>query len=278
MRYCSLSSSSHGGNAYLVEGGDGTRVLFDCGVSIRRLETYLAEVGVLPDSLSALFMTHDHADHVAALRVKRTFPVKYPLPVYASGGFWTAWDRLWRPESVPATLRRLAENRRPIRVDGLRITPFTKPHDAPEPVSYLVDDGTEQLVILTDAGHVPAELTALLQGRHHYIFESNHDREMEMRSGRAPYLITRVLGQLGHLSNDQAAAALSTLISAATRSILLAHLSRDCNRPELAHQVVASALAPGGYRGDLAVAPATQPSPWYPTAVAAGQQLRLSGL
>lgn len=272
MRFCSLSSCSQFGNAYLVEGADGTRVLVDCGVRIRRLERYLSELGVAPESISALLMTHDHADHVAALAVRTPFAVKYRIPVWATAGFWRAWDP--RGARVPQELRRVVGGA-PLQIGGLRVQPFAKPHDAADPVSYLIHDGPERLTVLTDLGHLPDGLRPLLAGCEHYILESNYDYQMELRSGRAPLLVGRVLGDYGHLSNDQAAAALAALAGEQTRTVLLAHLSLDCNTPELARRTVAAALAQQGRQVRVEVAPPDRPSPWFTAPDPARVQLRI---
>lgn len=263
MRFCSLSSCSQFGNAYLVEGSDGTRLLVDAGVRIRKLEQYLAELEVPPASISAILMTHDHSDHVAALAVKNPFAVKHHIPVWATAGFWQAWDR--GMERVPAALRRTVTGA-PLQIGGLRVQPFAKPHDAPEPVSYLIQDGDTRLTVLTDLGHLPTGLHPLLAGCDHYILESNYDHQMEISSGRGYDLIHRVIGRYGHLSNDQAAEALAALAAPHTQTVLLAHLSLDCNTPELAYRTVADALSRASLQPHLAVAPPDRPSPWFSTA------------
>jgi len=118
------------------------------------------------------------------------------------------------------------------------------------------------LGLATDLGHVNGRVTDHLAGCTHLILESNHDRQMQLASGRPRSLIERVLSNEGHLSNDQAAAALAKLAAACTRTVLLAHLSLDCNTPDLAKAVADHSLARAGWRGNLQAAPGSSPSGW----------------
>lgn len=276
MRFCSLSSCSQFGNAYLVEAADGTRVLVDVGVRIRRLEQYLAEVGVEPASISAIFMTHDHADHVAALTLRTPFPNKHRIPVFATGGFWRAFARRGVP--LNPLLQRTLRGPDPVQVGPLTVRPFAKPHDAPDPVSYVIGEGEERLAVVTDLGHVPREAHGLLSGCDYYIFESNHDREMELGSGRSWDLIQRVVGDWGHLSNLQAAEALAALAGARTREVVLAHLSLDCNTPDLARATVHGCLQSAGFRASVTVAPPDRPSPWFAGTTSNTPKFGVSGI
>ncbi len=256
MRFCSIASSS-GGNAYLVTGRDGTAVLVDCGVSLRRLEAGLTAFGVAPGDVAGVFMTHEHADHVQALRLRHPFPVRHGLPVFAPAGFWDA------AQTGPGLDRRVIASGRSVRLGGLTVTAFPKPHDAAEPVGYLVEDGRESVGMATDLGTVTHDVLSALHGADHLIFESNHDPVLEARSGRPPYLIRRVMGDRGHLSNQQAGQALALLATSRTRTILLAHLSEECNLPELALETVTDYLAGSPFTGLLATAPHRHPSPLY---------------
>jgi len=248
VRFCSLASSSRAGSAYLIEGGDGTRVLVDCGPGIRRLEAGLEGLGLAPSSLSGVLLTHGHHDHIRALKLKSPFTVKHGVPLYASAplldlvGWWGCAGEVLRPGRVT-------------RVGGLDVLPFLKPHDADDPLGFLIDDGESRLAVLTDLGWVPPDVLALLRDTTYFIFEANHDVEMETNSGRPFHLIRRVLGSEGHLSNDQAGEALAAAVGPRTRMVLLAHLSDECNTPRLAFETVGSYLDQAGYGGGLCVAP-----------------------
>jgi len=242
MRFCSLASSSKAGSAYLVEGGDGTRLLVDCGLGIRKLEARLWQTGVGPAGLAGVLVTHGHADHVAALRLRHPFTAKHRVPLYAAG-------------HLIHTLTHPVRAGRPFRVGGLEVTAFRKPHDAPDPLGFLITDGEAQIAVLTDLGTVYGETVRLLRGSTFLVFESNHDVEMELRSGRPGHLIRRVLGDQGHLSNEQAGKALAGIVGPETKMVLLAHLSDECNTPELAYGTAARHLDQAGYGGGLGVAP-----------------------
>jgi phosphoribosyl 1,2-cyclic phosphodiesterase len=256
FRFCSLSSSSVFGNSYYVETPDGVRLLLDCGVPLRRLERCLAIIGVEPSSVTALFITHGHRDHTAALDLKHPFAQRYRIPVYATGGFWRTSGAKTHLEP---DLRRHVVPGRPVDLGRCRVEPFLKPHDAAEPVGYTVRSSGRALSIATDLGCVPESVSDAVKDSDYLILESNHDRDMELNSGRSRRLIERVLSDVGHLSNDQAARALSRVVSRRTRLVLLSHLSIECNTPDLALRAARAALSP---RCDtvIEVAPPDRPS------------------
>lgn len=266
----SLSSSSTHGNAYLAGGPDGTVILIDCGVRLRRLERFLRESNVEPAALSGIFLTHEHVDHVAALDLQRPFTERHGVPAYAPAKFWARWTG-----PPDRDLCRYIEHGQTLAVGSLRVTAFRKPHDTVDPVSYVIAAGDERLGVVTDLGHVPPRLIEALHGINYLIFESNHDRDLELNSGRDPRLIRRVLGDTGHLSNDQAGRALAAIAGRNTMAILLAHLSIDCNTPQLAHRTVTRHLSRCGYSGVLAVAPAGAPSAPLGAGLSPREQIRI---
>jgi len=270
LRFCSLSSSSVHGNAYLIESTGGSRILVDCGVRLHRLQDYLQEIDVEPESLGAILLTHEHTDHVQGLLTRRPFAVRHHVPVLAPAGLWSTWPYPW--EEHLGGLAKTVPVARTFRVGDLHIIAFPKPHDAAAPVGYLIEYQGLRLGVLTDLGHVPPAITKLLYGVDGLIFETNHDRELELRSGRHFALIERVLGDYGHLSNEQAAVALESIVTGRTQSILLGHLSLDCNRPELAEGAVTAALHNTGWHGQLQVAPAGSPGRWMYVATPAVQK------
>ncbi len=262
MRYSSLSSSSTYGNAYLVEGSPGRLVMVDCGLSLRRLEMAMDSLGVSAEQLDALLITHHHQDHTQALRLKGPLASRYGIPVYGSGSFWEGWKETarragWGSLDGVATV---IESGQTAQVGGLSVTAFSRPHDASGSLGFVLESRSSALAVLTDLGHVPSQLCRALRGVEHIIMEANHDRDMEENSGRPRYLKDRVLGPLGHLSNDQAGEALEAIMSRETRSVLLAHLSLDCNTPPVALATVSRYL--GRYRALLETAPAREPSGW----------------
>lgn len=263
IMYCSLSSSSVHGNSFLIRGGDGTTIMIDCGIRLRRLETLLGAVNVAPCAIAGLFISHEHVDHTNALRLRKPLAVRHRIPVYAEPAFWRTWDAE-RSGEVPETLRREVSPGETVRVGGLSVRAVAKPHDTQSSVGFVVSDGEERVAVLTDLGHVNDEITQAIAGVDHFVFESNHDVGMELASGRPWPLIHRVLGDRGHLSNEQCLAALLQVVGPSTRTVLLAHLSLDCNDPDLVRRVVGGGLVAAGHRCALEIAPPDRPTGWLP--------------
>jgi len=229
LRFCSLGSGSSG-NATVVEGSGGittTRVLVDCGFTQKELATRLARAGLAVSDLDALFVTHEHADHVgSAVALAR----RHRIPLWMSRGTWRA---VGSPE-LPDGLLHFARDGQAIALGDLEIAPYTVPHDAQEPLQPRFSDGAWRLGVLTDAGSRTDHLVAHLQHCHALLLECNHDLAM-LAASRYPYpLRARIGGRYGHLSNDTAAQILADCLHAGLRHVVAAHLSRENNTPELA--------------------------------------------
>lgn len=233
----------------------------------------MAGLGVNPASLDAIFLSHEHNDHIRALTVKHPFSQRHGVPVYAPARFWrTTAPRLgpmeprWCRTIEPGQTVTVGDRGdRPGRSGAapLRVTAFAKSHDATDPVSFALSSAGERLGVVTDLGRADpdadAGLFSLLRGCEHLIFESNHDENLERASGRPAHLIARVLGPRGHLSNNQAGRALARLVTGATRSVVLAHLSLECNTPALALETVRGHLRGTAFAGRLTAAPPDTP-------------------
>ena len=246
LRFCSLGSGSSG-NATLVEARGGTtvsRVLVDCGFSLRELRTRLARAGVTPDELDAVYITHEHGDHVGcALSLAR----RHRLPVWMSRGTWRAIGEPELPEFV-----RFARDSEAITVGDLQLRPYTVPHDAAEPLQLCFSDGAFRLGMLTDAGSITPHLLEQLQGCHALLLECNHDLAMLAASRYPASLKLRIGGRFGHLSNDTSARILAACLHDGLRHVVAAHLSRENNRPDIA--LAALAAACGADAGELQAA------------------------
>lgn len=247
MRFCSLGSGSTG-NATVVEASSGntvSRVLIDCGFSLRELDRRLARVGLAPADIDAVFVTHEHSDHVGcALTLAR----RHRTPLYTSRGTWRA---IGEPD-VPDGLLRFARDLEPIAIGDLELTPYTVPHDAQEPLQLRVGDGALRLGVLTDAGSITPHLLAQLQRCNALLLECNHDRGMLASSSYPVSLKARIAGRLGHLANDTSAEILAGCLHAGLNHLVAAHLSERNNRPALAQAALASVLS--GTPGDVLVA------------------------
>lgn len=236
LRFCSLASSS-AGNATLLEAHDGlrrTRLLIDCGLGWRQLHQRLARIGLAPEQLDGIFITHEHGDHVGcAPQVSQ----RYRVPVWTSAGTRQALEK-----AQPLPLFQQASDGVAIAVGGIQVTPFTVPHDAREPLQVTCTDGDRKLGIVTDLGHATPHLFSRLAGCDALILESNHDPELLARSRYPDFLKQRISGMLGHLSNAQAAQILQDAAHAGLGIVVAAHLSERNNDPQQVRSQFASAL------------------------------------
>ncbi len=250
MRFASLGSGS-AGNALVVEGG-ATRLMVDCGFSLRTAECRLAGLGLAPADLAGLLVTHEHSDHVGGVF---RFSRRHGLPVWLTHGTLAACASLAEGADC-----RIIDSHRPWIVGDLEVFPFPVPHDAREPVQFVVSDGERRLGILTDAGEVTGHMARMLAGCAGLVLECNHDREMLARSAYPVSLKRRIGGRLGHLANDAAARLLAEVASAGLQHVVAAHLSEQNNREELAVAALAGAL--GSDAGKIGVACQASGFPW----------------
>lgn len=254
MRFCSLGSGS-AGNATLVEAASGTtttRVLVDCGFSLRELSVRLARVGLTPTDIDAVFVTHEHGDHVGCAA---TLARKHGVALWTSRGTWRAIGQPDLPS--PPCFARDSER---IEIGDLALLPYTVPHDASEPLQLTFSDGQSRLGVLTDAGISTPHLLAHLQACDALLLEFNHDRERLARSSYPASLKARIGGRLGHLANDTAADILGACLHGAMRHVVAAHLSEQNNSPELVRQALADATGAPGH--EFVVADAAEGFGW----------------
>ena len=236
LRVCSLGSGSSG-NGLLVEVRDGphtSRVLVDNGFNLRQLGQRLQRAGLEVGSLDAVFVTHEHSDHVGGVAALAR---RHGVPVYCTAG--TAAASSFDDERIEW---RRVEAGQAVEIGALRVEPYAVPHDAAEPVQYTFTDGLRRAGLLTDAGERSDTIVAALSGVHALVLECNHDVEMLQRGAYPPFLKARIAGARGHLSNAQAADILDRIDRAQLGWIAAAHLSRSNNRPELARQALAGVL------------------------------------
>lgn len=260
LRFCSFASSSSG-NCYYIENSTGTAILIDAGVPLRRLERYLEKIGVNPQRLAGIFLTHAHHDHVASYLIKKPLATRYGLRTYASTGTWRELLGRGCGELNHDLCHRLEAGQH-VQVEDLLITAHAKQHDAAGSLYFKVASPQECLAVVTDLGTYDENVLNNLRGCDYYIFEANHDVLMEQNSARPWPLKQRVLGPWGHLSNQQAADALARIAHDA-QGIWLAHLSEECNCPKLAHSVVDKALREAGFQIPVFNLPARSLSPFY---------------
>lgn len=236
LRFRSLASSS-AGNATLVEATDGcscTRILIDCGLGLRQMEARLEQAGVEADELAAIFITHEHGDHVGCVAA---FAARHRIPVWTSAG---TREEI-RVDGRDVAFREAVDGA-VLTLGALQVHPFTVPHDAREPLQLTCTDGDRTLGITTDLGHVTPHILDALSDCNALLLESNHDPDLLARSAYPDFLKTRVGGDLGHLNNGQAAAVLRALRSDRLGVVVGGHLSERNNRPELVRAGFAQAL------------------------------------
>ncbi len=233
MRFACLGSGSEG-NGLVVEAGR-TRVLVDCGFSASDTVTRLARLGIEPQSIAAIVVTHEHSDHIGGVA---RFAGRFRIPVWLTFGTYSTLEE--RLAAAPET--RGFDSHDVFAVGDLQFFPFPVPHDAREPVQLVCSDGARRLGILTDVGTNTPHIEASLSGCDALVLECNHDVKM-LAEGSYPWpLKQRIAGRLGHLSNDAAAAILAAIDRSRLSHVVAAHLSRENNRPDLACGALAAAL------------------------------------
>lgn len=230
MRFASLGSGSEG-NGLLVSSGD-TRVLLDCGFSLKESVFRLERMGVSPGQLSAIVVTHEHGDHIGGVG---RLAAKFNIPV------WLTHGTLRSMSSTGIDLHEISPHRE-FSIGNILMQPYPVPHDAAEPVQYVFSDGARRLGVLTDAGCSTSHIISMLSGCDALVLECNHDRDMLME-GDYPYsLKQRIGGRMGHLSNQQSAQLLACLDTSRLQHLIAAHLSSGNNTAALAASALGSAL------------------------------------
>ena len=236
MRFASLGSGSRG-NALVVDAGE-TKVLLDCGFSVREATQRLARLNLAPDQIDAILVTHEHGDHVGgAFR----FAARYGIPVYLTHGTASASSRL---QGKTADCR-IIDSHQAFALGALEVLPYPVPHDAREPVQYVFSDGQSRLGVLTDTGSITSHIVDMLQACDALVLECNHDAQMLSASSYPAALKRRISGKFGHLENGQAATLLSQIDTSALRHIVAAHLSEENNSPALVVRALATVLGCG---------------------------------
>jgi phosphoribosyl 1,2-cyclic phosphodiesterase len=234
VRFASIGSGSEG-NGLVVEAGS-TRIMIDCGFGVRDTAARLARIGVAPESLDAILVTHEHSDHVGGVPA---FAARHDIPVWLTfGTLVTVGDRFANVAHVYGF-----DSHDVFAVGDLEILPFPVPHDAREPVQFVVTDGQWRLGVLTDLGTSTPYVEASLTRCDALVLECNHDLGLLEASDYPRSLKERISGRLGHLHNEGAAALLASLDNSRLQHIVAAHLSKQNNTPDRAAAALAHALA-----------------------------------
>lgn len=234
MKFCPLFSGSSGNSIFLGE--DNTNILVDVGMPGKAIDRELSEIGIEPKTIDAIFITHEHSDHIKGVGV---FSRKYNVPIYAPELTWQAMDGKLgkiKEENIKVLGEKYTE------IKGLTVESFPIPHDAICPRGYKVHGKTKKSCIATDLGHFSQEVKEALKDSDIILLESNHDIEM-VKFGPYPYpLKQRILSSKGHLSNEDCGKAIVDIYDDEFKTIYLGHLSKTNNYPDLAYQTVINIL------------------------------------
>ncbi len=225
MRVCALASGSLGNSVY-VESGN-TAILVDAGLSCKEISRRLSSVGASIKQISALLVSHEHSDHIKGVgAVARSLGI----PIYVNLRTMEALSQVLKGSEGIEHF----ETGKGFVLGNFYIHPFSVPHDAADPVQFYITDGHSKVGIVTDLGYVTKLVMESIKGAGLVILEANHDTEMLMNGPYPWELKRRIMGKFGHLSNAESAEAISTLAGEGLEKVILAHLSRENNTPELA--------------------------------------------
>lgn len=240
-KFLSLFSSSSG-NSILISNDD-TNILIDAGVSASRIAASLEKSGIGPEQIDAIFVTHEHSDHISGIRVLEK---KYNIPVYANAPTMEGVLKS-APSIAPGNARIIsASNIYDIR--SMKVKPFITPHDSASSLGYVIESEDKKYAVATDTGCITKAMLSALAGCEAVVIEANHDIKM-LEAGPYPYpLKRRILSDKGHLSNDKCAWLATQLAIWGTKRILLGHLSKENNTPAIAYDCVKKSLELNGFK------------------------------
>jgi len=239
MRVCVLGSGSAGNCTYVEAGGNA--ILIDAGLSAKQITDRIAQAGGDVGRLRGICISHEHSDHVAGLRV---MVKKYGLPVFANAGTVSG---LQGKEDLGGLSWNLFTTGHAFTIGNLRIEPFSVPHDAYDPVGFVVEHVEHYIGVVTDMGMVTGLIRERLKRCQAVVIESNHDEKMLQDAERPWSLKQRIFGRQGHLSNQGALSLLQDIAGPHLQHVFLAHLSEDCNRHDLALETIQRGLANCGH-------------------------------
>ncbi len=235
LHMCALRSSSKGNSTLVFS--DTTKILADCGISCKMAVSALSDIGVSPEEIDAIFVTHEHSDHIRGIEL---FSRKFNVPVYANSATWS---------KMRSTLSKVfEENVKIIEEDSvligdINVCAFPIPHDAVSPVGYTFVSGEEKVSVATDIGVVNEHIFKALQGSDKVLLEANHDLNLLSMGSYPEPLKRRIRGDKGHLCNEKAGEMALSLFKCGTKKFLLGHLSQENNHPDLAYVTVREILS-----------------------------------
>ncbi|MDZ8117918.1 MBL fold metallo-hydrolase [Pontiella agarivorans] len=234
LEVCVLASGSSGNCIYIAS--EKTRVLIDAGLSAKQVALRLDQIGVVPESINGICISHEHGDHIGGIRVLQK---RHGIPIYANAGTLNGIRR--QPKSDEIAVK-IFQTGAPFCIGDITVEPFSVPHDAYEPVGFRLTAHGVSVGSVTDLGMPTALVRDKLRGCRAIIVEANHDEDLLHEAPRPWPLKQRIRSRQGHLSNIDAARLIAESATDELEQVFLAHLSSDCNTPETALRTVASQL------------------------------------
>lgn len=228
FEFCNLYSGSSGNCSFLHS--DNTKVLIDCGVSMKKIATALASMNIDINDINGILVTHEHSDHISSLAM---ICKKYNIPIFANS---KTFDNI--NQDIPDELKNTFNTNEKFEIGDLNVLPFHIPHDAADPCGFSISYNNKKISIATDIGHMENSIIDNLCGSSFVLLESNYEPNMLQYSRYPYYLKKRIIGPNGHLSNAEAGNTICSLIKNGVNNISLGHLSKSNNFPELAYQTV----------------------------------------
>ena len=239
FQFCSLYSGSTG-NSSIVQSNK-TKILVDVGESAKKIAEALASINVDPFSINAILITHEHSDHVKGLAV---FSKKYNVPVYANVETWNAMQK-YKEKLNKENIKTFTFNK--FKIGDIEVNPFPIPHDAANPCGFNLFHDNKKMSIATDIGHMSKEIITNLSDSSFLLLEANYEPEI-LKCSSYPYMLKeRIKGPNGHLSNSDAGKTISYLVDHGLNKVMLGHLSKENNFPELAYKTVVEELIEHNY-------------------------------
>jgi len=256
FNFCSLYSGSTG-NCLFIE-SDKAKILIDVGVSAKKIIDALTSINISIHEIDAILITHEHIDHTKALH---TIANKYNIPVFANIETWNSLPE--QNSKIETSLKKYFTVFEKFCIKDLEILPFSIPHDAANPCGFNIYNFERKISIATDLGHMNKNILSHLENSNFIMLESNYDPSI-LKYSSYPYLLKkRIGGPNGHLSNDMAGKTISELIPKGLKTVMLGHLSKENNFPELAYETVLNELNLNNYNEtsvNLSIANRDKPS------------------
>ena len=245
INFCNLYSGSSGNSTYVAT--ENTKILVDAGVSCNKIVKALEEINVELDDIDAIIITHEHSDHTGGLKI---ISKKYHIPIFANAKTWKMMKSLDISENLQFTFSTNSD----FEIGDFKIHTFSIPHDAADPCGFSIYAEDKKITISTDIGHITDGILHQMENSDVLLLEANYDEET-LKCGPYPYqLKKRIMSDEGHLSNESASKAISYLSKNNVSNIILGHLSKENNFPELAYQTVLNELQENGNICNLSVA------------------------